>query len=215
MRGGHHQGINNALQRTLHQLIFLIICLFVYILNVANPSWSPVSKFLPLISSPLPHWQGSLPLYPPILGHQVFAGLGIFFSTENMPTLYYICVRGLGPSLCMPFGWWLCLWEFPGILVNWHCLPMGLPSPWGPLILPLTLPQGSSTSVQCLSVDICICLSHLLGRASQRAVMLGSCLQAQHSIINSVRDWCLLMGWASQLVGHPFCLCSIFFPDFF
>jgi hypothetical protein len=43
-------------------------------------------------------------------------------------------------------------------------------------------------------VDVCICLSQLLGRASQRTALLGSCLQAQHSIINSVTHLCLPHG---------------------
>jgi hypothetical protein len=39
-------------------------------------------------------------------------------------------------------------------------------------------------------------------RASQRTAILGSCLQAQHSITNSARVWCLSMGWL--VPGQPF-----------
>jgi hypothetical protein len=81
---------------------------------------------------------------------------------------------------CGLFGCWLSLWELPGVQVSF---PVGLPSPWGSSMLPLIFPQGFPTSVQCFSVGVCICLSQLLGGASQRAAMLGSCLQATHSII--------------------------------
>jgi hypothetical protein len=56
------------------------------------------------------------------------------------------------------------------------------------------------------------------GRASQRTAMLGSCLQAQHSISNSVRVLMPVHGMDSKsdqsLVGHSFNLCSIFVPAF-
>ena len=48
-------------------------------------------------------------------------------------------------------------------------------TPLGSSILPPTLPQHSAS---CLAVGNYICLSQLLGRASQRKVMLGFCLQA-------------------------------------
>lgn len=70
-------------------------------------------------------------------------------------------------------------------LVDTVGLPKGLPSP---SILLLTLLQGSQTSIQCLPVSICICLRELLDRAFQRTAMIGSCLQGQQNIINSVRD---------------------------
>ena len=91
-------------------------------------------------------------------------------------------------------------------LVDIVGLLMGSSSPSVPLILPLTLPQGFPTWVQWLAVSICICLCQLLGRASQRTAMLGSCLQVQHSISNSIRVWCLPMGWISSqpVTGQPF-----------
>jgi hypothetical protein len=33
--------------------------------------------------------------------------------------------------------------------------------------------------------------------------MLDSCLQAKQSIINSVRDWCLRMGWVGYCLAIP------------
>ena len=75
-------------------------------------------------------------------------------------------------------------------------------SPSGPSIFSLSHFHKSPSSVHCLAVGLCICCSQLLGGVSQRTVMLGSCLQAQQSIINSVRDWCLPMGWVSSWAGH-------------
>jgi hypothetical protein len=44
------------------------------------------------------------------------------------------------------------------------------------------------------------------GRASQRTAVLNSCLKAQHSVSNSVRDWYLSMEWipGSVITGQPF-----------
>jgi hypothetical protein len=53
-----------------------------------------------------------------------------------------------------------------------------------------------------LAVGICICLSHLLARASQKTAMLGFCLQAKHSISNFVRDWCPPIGWIPSWATH-------------
>lgn len=72
---------------------------------------------------------------------------------------------------------------------------------------PPTLLWESQTSVQCLAVGVCICFGQLLGGASLRIVMLGSCLQALQSIINNVRNWCLPMGkvssWSSYWLTIP------------
>jgi hypothetical protein len=101
-------------------------------------------------------------------------------------------------------------------LVETIVLPVEFLSPSGSSIFPSTLPQGSLTSAQCLSVGVWICLSQLLDRASQRAPILGSYLQAQYSIINSVRDWCLPMGRVSKWANHwsAIPLVSIFVPAF-
>ena len=42
--------------------------------------------------------------------------------------------------------------------------------------------------------------------------MLGSCLQAQYSISNSVRVWCVSMGWTSSWTGHWSAIPSVFDP---
>jgi hypothetical protein len=43
--------------------------------------------------------------------------------------------------------------------------------------------------------------------------MLDSCLWAQQSIINSVRDWCLLMGWISSWVSYWLAISSVSAPS--
>ena len=75
--------------------------------------------------------------------------------------------------------------------------------------------HNSSTKVPNLCpmfVGIRICLSQLLCRASQMAAVLGSCLQPQHNIINSVRNWCLPIGWISTWPGHWSAIPSVSAP---
>jgi hypothetical protein len=62
------------------------------------------------------------------------------------------------------------LFDYVGFLVEFL-------SPLGSLFLPPTLLQDLMSSF-CLAVGLCLCFSQLVGRASQRTVMLGSCLQA-------------------------------------
>lgn len=42
----------------------------------------------------------------------------------------------------------------------------------------------------------------LLDEASQETAVLGSCLQAQPSVINSVKGWLSPMGWGSDWGSH-------------
>ena len=71
-------------------------------------------------------------------------------------------------------------------------LPMGLPITPVPSVLPIT--QSNCEYLHLFQWTTC--------RVSQRTVMLGSCLQARHNISNSVRVWCLPMGWISSLGGR-------------
>jgi hypothetical protein len=111
--------------------------------------------------------------------------------------LCYICARGHGSDhVCsLVSGSVSGSSQGPG-LVNTVGLPMGLLSPSAPSILPLsTLLLGSLTSVQCLAVNICNCLSQLLEEPLRgQPAMLGFCLQAQYGISNNIRVWCLPMG---------------------
>jgi hypothetical protein len=58
----------------------------------------------------------------PSLGPQVSGGLSTLFPTEVRPAnpLQYMC-QGPRVSLCMLPGWWLSLWELPGVWVSWDC----------------------------------------------------------------------------------------------
>ena len=60
--------------------------------------------------------------------------------------------------------------------------------------------KESPSSIHSLAVGFCICLSQLVGGASQRSTC--SCLQVQQSIINSVRDWSFPMRWVSSWAGY-------------
>ena len=58
---------------------------------------------------------------------------------------------------CVLFGWWFSPWEHWEVwLVDIAVLPMRLQSPSAPTGLALTSPLGSSHSVHCLAVSICI-----------------------------------------------------------
>jgi hypothetical protein len=90
---------------------------------------------------------------------------------------------------------------------------VGLPSHSGPSVFP----ERSPTFVQCVAVGICICISQLLGRASQRTTMLAPvCKHNITSVIMLGFGACpwdgFQVGWL--LVSHSLSLCSIFVPAF-
>jgi hypothetical protein len=62
-----------------------------------------------------------------------------------------------------------------------------------------------------MAVGVCICLSWLLGGASQRT--LSSCLYSYQCIINSVRDWCLPTGWVSSWASYWLAIPSVSIPS--
>jgi hypothetical protein len=116
----------------------------------------------------------------------------------------YICAGGLGPA-CAGSLVGGSVSERPqgSRLVDALGLTVGSLSPPGPSVLPPTLPSIRLPEL-CLmfGCGLCICFSQLLGGASQRTVMLVSCLQAKQSTINSFRDWFLLVGWVSNWASH-------------
>ena len=109
----------------------------------------------------------------------------------------------------MLFGWWISGRSQDSRLVDSVGLLMESLSPHPAPRSPSPFPKCStSLSELCLTCG-CGSLHQLLGEASQRTVMLGSCLQAKQRIINSVRDWFLPMGlklgslvWPA--IGWPF-----------
>ena len=70
--------------------------------------------------------------------------------------------QGSQNSPCTLFRWLLNLWELlASNQVDTDCLLMGLPSTLVPSIPPLTLPQGSATSVQWFAVSTLIYFSYI------------------------------------------------------
>ena len=126
--------------------IFKLIILFIYIPNVVPPPRPPLQSSF-LIPHPFISEKNVLP-YPAALGYQVWTGLGTPSSTENRQgnPLLHTCWGDLGPAgVCFLVGGLVCGSSQGSRLVDTVGLPMGLPSPSIPSILPLTLPQGSST----------------------------------------------------------------------
>ena len=56
--------------------------------------------------------------YPSTLGYQVSTELGRSSSTETRLGILLHWWQGPQTTLCMLFGWWLSLWELPGVQPN-------------------------------------------------------------------------------------------------
>jgi hypothetical protein len=85
--------------------------------------------------------------------------------------------------------------------------------------VPLTLSWAFQTSIHCLSVGICICLSQLLGRDSQRAAILGSSLYwtvVSTTVSTEGLVFAHRFGLKRDqlLISHSFSLCSILVHEF-
>jgi hypothetical protein len=96
----------------------------------------------------------------------------------------------MGPSMCtLRLGF--SPWEHWTVWLVDIVHPMGLQTKSVPSVLPLALPPGSPGSVWRLAGSICMCLSQVLAEPLRgqpyQQVLLG--------ISNSVRFWCLQMGW--------------------
>jgi hypothetical protein len=61
-------------------------------------------------------------------------------------------------------------------LVGSVCLSVEFLSPLGPAVLPPFLPEESPSSIHCMAMGVCVCLSQMLDEASQRTTMLYSYL---------------------------------------
>ena len=109
--------------------------MFIYIQNIAPLLVPPPGVLHPILfplclcevtphhtqTHQLTHLTLSL-FYFPLLGHQVSTELGISSPTEAITgsPLLHIC-QWAWTSPCMPFGWWLDIWELPGFRVSWYC----------------------------------------------------------------------------------------------
>jgi hypothetical protein len=140
------------------------------------------------------------PLPPPL--HQTSSLLGAS-STLRIRCIFSHWVQTrqssvvyvLGPhiSWCMLPGWWSSVWEIVGIQFSWDF--------WS--FYRVALPSASSTfsliqSQESLASDHSLGVSTSLSSACWafwRAVMLGSCLQAHHSLSNSARPWVFPLNW--------------------
>jgi hypothetical protein len=138
---------------------------------------------------------------PPFPGHGVSTGFRAFFPTEarHDSPLQPMCPV-LRANPCMLFGWWLSLWELPGIRGSWYCWSSyGVAIPFSSLNPSL----NSSIGIPRLSPMVSCKYLHLsqsaAGRASQRTDMSGSCVQAQLGISNSVRFGAC--AWGGSQVG--------------
>lgn len=88
--------------------------------------------------------------------------------------LYFLYVRGLRQATYALVGGSVSESSPWSMIVEIVDLAVGLPSPSvRTFSLSPNSSKGPTTSVQCLSVHICINISQMLGRSFQRAAMLG------------------------------------------
>jgi hypothetical protein len=167
----------------------------------------PTTQVLKPIPTPC-FWEGGPPPNPTHLNHtNIPLPWGIKFLQEkensfplrsDKAIFCYLCTRGhRAAHVCSLIGGLVSGNAEGSVLVDTVVLPMRLPSPSVLSILPLTLPWRSLIGSKYLHL-----FQSTAGKASQRTAMLGTYLQAQYAIINSVRNWCLLMGWTPSYVSH-------------
>jgi hypothetical protein len=130
----------------------------------------------------------ALPLSLSLLGASSLLMIKHTFSHwgQSRQTLLYMCQ---GPP-----GWWLSLWDLPGVRVSLACCSSYGGVSLNPLQTSSVLHLSSTIEVPDFSPMV-RCKYLLLsqwaaGRASQRIAMPGSHLSARHSISNSVEPWC-------------------------
>ena len=111
-------------------------------------------------------------------------------------------------GLAKAFSWWLSLLVLPASrsFDSVH-FPLEFKSISGPSILTPTLPKESTTSIECLAMDISICFRQLLTRASQRKVFFQDpiCKCNRVSLIMSVIGvWLFDGSQIEQVISWPF-----------
>lgn len=153
-----------------------------------------------ILSPPVPSSLGKQSSISPSLVQLISAVLSSSFLTEASyeSPLLHMCQGPLN-SLCMHFGWWPSLWELPEVHSTLLVFQLGCHIFWAPSVLPLILTYGFQTSIRCLSMGICYCLSQLLGRESHMgyyAMLLST------SITASQYERFVPMGWVSNWASH-------------
>ena len=139
---------------------FFIVIIF-FTSQMLPPPHHPLKSSFPILPSPLP-LRGWYPISTPVWG-VISTGLSTSSPTEarqGSPML----LKYWGPqtSQCMLFGCWLSFWELPGVQASWHCwASYGAVIPFSSFN-PLTLPQRTLISVQCLALSVCLNFSQLL-----------------------------------------------------
>ena len=79
--------------------------------------WHPPGPLSEFPTPPL-HLREVGTWHAPSLEHQVSTGLGTLSPTGIKQGSQSSV---LATSLYMLVGWWLCLWELPGVQVSWQC----------------------------------------------------------------------------------------------
>ena len=95
--------------------VLKLVIFFIYTQMLPPPSL-PSQSSSP--HSPSFHlWDGApIPGHPPSLGHRVLTGLAESSATGDRQGSW-----STWTSPCTLFGWWLSLWELPGVQVSWYC----------------------------------------------------------------------------------------------
>ena len=98
-----------------------------YFIHLHSKYWPPSWSYLPEFftpSHPLSLWEGAhpTPLASPFPGASRLYRIRLILShwgqTRHSSSTY---VPGASEQQCISFGWWLSLWELPGVQVSWHC----------------------------------------------------------------------------------------------
>ena len=139
------------------KLISFLLLYYIFVIQLLSPG--PYFIVLHPILPPLTLWRCH-----PITKTQISPRLGASDLTETKagsPLLYMCWADWI--SLCMVSDWWLSNVELPGVHVSWDCWPFyGVTFPFSFFSPSCNSTIVVSTSVQWLSVSICVCLSLLL-----------------------------------------------------
>jgi hypothetical protein len=182
--------------------------------------------------TPLPFASKRVFLQPPTHSHLTplaspFFGASSLHRTKCLPSHWcqmrpssasYIA-GALDRPMCMLFGWWFSPWELWGVwLIHTVLLLKGLQSSSAPLALPLTHPhwglQAQFNYLLWISASVLVGCWQSLSEDSHTRLLTAAHL----GISNSVRVWCLQMGWiprwGSLCMAFPSASAPLLSPNF-